>query len=318
MKLILASDNHLRPDVPTCRLETPDEWKAFQKARIVEIVEYANTYGADIVFGGDIFDVPRVPPEIVSILIDALSPLLGKAYFLAGNHSLPFHRESNVMSSSIGIIKAIAGDGHGQFVYLEPNEEIIDGRFEHSHRLNDEVTVVHTLAFPTEDDIPFACDGVTADYLFKKYDTPFILLGDMHRDFVVQDGERFVVNSGCMTIQSANEIDYAPCVYYIDTGERIDVSVQGDKAPVFRQAKSTVRRLPLTNAPEMLTIDHLTARRERDERIAQAIEVLSKEGNRESLSFLATLIQCLEENGAYKKVDGLLEELKEEYIESCR
>lgn len=318
MKLILASDNHLRPDVPTCRKETPDEWKAFQRARLDEIVEYANTYGADIVFGGDIFDVPRVPPEIVSILIDALSPLLGRAYFLAGNHSLPFHRESNVMSSSIGIIKAIAGDNHGKFVYLEPDEEIIDGRFEHSHRINDEITVVHTLAFPTEDDIPFACDAVSADYLLKKYDTPFILLGDMHRDFVVQEGERFVINSGCMTIQSANEIDYSPCVYLIDTGERINVSVQGDKTPVYRQAKSVVKKLPLTNAPDMLTIDHLTARRERDERIAQAIEVLARDGSKESLSFMATLIQCLEESGVYKKAIYLLEELKEEYIESCR
>lgn len=293
MKVVISGDQHIRHEIPICRRESPDEWKKFQYDRLVEIVSIANQYSADICFTGDTFDSPHVSTEMVSLLIRALEQLHGTASFLAGNHEMAYRREANVDTASIGIIKAIAGDNTGKIRYYVANENTDGGRFEHSHRLNDEITMVHTLSFKDEDSIPFGCQGVTADYLFDKYDTPFIAVGDNHQNFHVEKNGRHVISSGTMVIQTANEFDYTPTVYFVDTEKEI------------------VEPILLSNPIEMLTRDHLTARLEKDARIAEAIEVLRKDGDRVSLSFMTNLLSYLEGKELPKGTEDILDELKE-------
>jgi DNA repair exonuclease SbcCD nuclease subunit len=272
----------------------------------------ANSVRADVIITGDLFDVPRVTPEVVSIFVKAMLPLIGNVHIIGGNHSLPYHREAYVDQSSVGILKAMAGDNEGKIRYYTCVEESVDGRFEHSYKLSDDVTIVHTLTFPTEADIPFACNAATADYLFAKYDTPFIFIGDMHHDFVVRKDDRTIVNAGCMTVQSANEIGYDPCIYIVDTGEKADVSVMSDKKPVYRVRDSSIEKLLLPNDTSVLTRDHLTARIERDERIARAVASLAKDGERMTLSFIENLYRELHKQAVPPMVQDILDELKEE------
>lgn len=312
MKYIVAGDLHLRGDVPLCRKETPEEWLDFQSKCLDTLVTQANTHLADVVLTGDTFDVPRVPPEVLRILITALQKLLGTVWILSGNHEKAYHREDNVDKASIGIIRAIAGDNTGKIRYCKVDEKIIDGRFEHSSVINDDITVVHTLTFPNEDAIPFAANAVTADYLFDTYDTPFIFTGDMHHAFVVEKKDRWVVNPGCMTVQSAGELDYEPRMILVDTGIKTDVTVQSDLKPVHRCSKVSVKEIPFPNALDMLTREHITAAKERDARIAAAIEILQNSSNSCALSFMDELIRLLAEKDRPAMVDIILNELKQE------
>jgi hypothetical protein len=285
-RYIVSADNHLRYDPPVCRLD--EDWLAFQRKALCDIVDLANTYEADLVIAGDLFDAYLVHTQIISLFIEAVSPLIGVCHIIGGNHALKYHREALAFESSIGVIKAIAGDNTGKIRYYPCTEENIGGRFEHSYVLNEDVTLVHTLVFPDDDAIPFACKGVTADYLFDKYDTQWIFTGDMHHNFVATRDERHVINPGCMTIQVADELDYTPGVYYIDTGNKIDVRTLKDKKPVYRTTKSEIKFIPIHNDPTMLTRNHLDKNKERDDRLS-AFVVTIVTGKELHLSFKANL-----------------------------
>jgi len=290
MRYVVTGDNHLRMDVASCRRETDEEWMIFQEKILKEIIDKANKLDAHIVCTGDLLDSPRVGDELISMFIFMVQHYLRNNWFMiGGNHSLIWHREDMSHKGSIGILQAV----EGKIQYLRSNEEIIDGRFQHSAGLNDEITIVHTLTFPTEDEIPFGANATTAGHLTTLFDTKYVLCGDMHKSFVYHKDDRWVINPGCATIQTVNEFDYTPTVYFVDTEKEI------------------VEPILLSNPIEMLTRDHLTARLEKDARIAEAIEVLRKDGDRVSLSFMTNLLSYLEGKELPKGMEDILDELKE-------
>lgn len=311
MKYIVTGDQHLRLDVPICRVETQEEWVLFQSERLKEIVNYANNNMADIVFTGDTFDSSRVPYRMVSILIDALHGLYGIAHFISGNHEKAYHREANVDSSSIGIIKAIAGDNTSTIRYYTPDEHIDNTRFEHSYKLNEEITIVHTLCFPDEESIPFAVEGITPKYLLDKYDTPFIFVGDYHGAYHHKSDNRHVISSGCMTAQTVKEASYTPTVYLVDTGIRTDVSVLADKHPVHRQDNVKIRPLSLYHDASLVSNEHIMERKVRDDRISSAIETI-KGGGTVSLSFMDNLRVALSVEDILEATKNVIEEIGNE------
>lgn len=311
MKYIVSGDNHLRSDVPTCRVEDEVAWKAFQYDALCGIVELANTYEADVIIAGDLFDIPRVAPEMVTLFISAMFPLLGSVHIIGGNHSLPWHREANIQQSSLGILKALAGNNTGKFRYYTATEESINGRFEHSYKLNEDVTIIHTLVFPDEESLPFAFEAVTADYLFDKYDTPWIFTGDMHMAFHKESSGRHVVNAGCMTAQTVKEKEYDVGVWLVDTGEKTDVTVKSDKKPVYRIAKWEVSRLPLNHNPDLVSNAHITRRVEHDEALSSLIEIFQKGGVAVSVDFVTNLMEKLCTKSVQQGTRDIVEEIKE-------
>jgi len=284
MRYILCSDLHLRNDTPICRLD--EDWLEFQRTVVHFIVQKANEYSADLVFGGDIFNSAVVPYRVVNMFLQEMQKMVGMVYVLDGNHSAKYHREEFSDESSIGVLKYVGGN----IVYLTAKEEKTDGRFEHSFRLNDDVTIIHTLTFP--DEIPFSAKAVTVADLFAKYDTDFLFLGDNHTPFVVQDGNRVAINPGATTIQTADHIDAVPCVYYVDTGDRIDVSTQSGEE--YRRTKSEIVCIPVPHDPALVTANHLEVKKERDGRIASFVETMKQNG-KVSLSFEENLVKSLQD-----------------------
>lgn len=273
------------------------------------MVKKANEYSADLVFGGDIFNSAVVPYRVFNMFLQEVRKAVCAVYILDGNHSAKYHREEFSDESSIGALKYVGGN----IVYLTAKEEKTDGRFEHSFRLNDDVTVVHTLTFPSEEETPFGAKATTVSALFEKYDTDFIFLGDNHHSFVVTDKWRTAINPGSTTVQTADQIDYAPCVYYIDTGERVDVSTQ--TGPYFRRVKSEVKKILVPHDPALVTANHLEVKKERDGRISAFVEVMKKNG-KVSLSFEDNLRRSMIDNsvsdGIMAFIDEVLEEIKDE------
>lgn len=311
MKLLVTGDNHLRPDRPLCR--TDPDWMASQKELLDFIVDQANERDAHLLITGDLFDVPRVPPKIVSMFLDAIGPLMNKCIIIAGNHCLPWHKEENVMDSSIGILKVLSEDEDSKIVYLDADEYTEDGRFEHSAKLEDDLYIVHTLTFPTVGEIPYGASATSAYQLLEKYpEARFIFTGDYHHEFVVEDEGRCVINPGCMTVQAADMLEYRPRVYFVDTGSKIDVSVKSDKEPVYRVMNSKIEAIELPPPPpEYLTRNHLDQQKERDERIASFVETIMHDGQI-GLSFEDNLERAIASNKLAQAIVDVLDEVKEE------
>ena len=294
MNYLVTADNHLRPDAPVCRKETPEEWYNFQYQRLLEIVNLANKNNAELIMGGDVLDSARTQSEMIVMLLDALSTMARTTHIIGGNHSLNYHREANIMSSTIGIIKAMSDGGIGDIIYHTCNEESINGRFEHSYRLNEEITIVHTLCMETEDDIPFNCEAVTPDYLFAKYDTPFICTGDYHKAFATVQDNRAVINPGCMVQQSVREKEYQPSVYLFNTDD-----------------VGSIKRLYLTYDNSLISDEHLLRKRERVAEIESVLEAMKSGKTDVSLDYIKNLYYYVEHNKVSEGAIKIIDEIKE-------
>lgn len=292
MKLGISADNHLRPDLPLCRMDS--DFIATQRNVLAFSVNECNKRNAHFVIAGDLFDVPRVTPSIVNMFLDEIMKLKNKCFVIAGNHSLPWHKQENLADSSIGAIASLT-TSESVFQYLPCDEMNDDGRFEHSAELTKDILLVHTLTFPSKDDIPYGAKAVSAYQLLDKYPQyKWIITGDYHHHFVVKDKDRYVINPGCTTIQTADMLDYEPGMYYIDTD------------------KEEIEWIKLPNDISVLTDSHLKDKKERDGRIDSFIETVKKNGKM-TLSFDDNLEKAL--MGIDPDIITIFDELKEELHE---
>ena len=293
MRLIFSSDQHCRPDRPICRVETDEEWQEFQEARIEEVVALTHKYKADLVLGGDLYDVPNVPSKITSMLIYHLANAYGNVHFIAANHELPWHRFDNISTSSIGILKAIAGDNTEKIRLYTPKEQLIEGRFQHSHEELPDIAVIHTLSFPTEDDVPFNAKATTAQALCEEYAQTYLLVGDNHTTFHATVGNQHVFSSGCLTAQNVNEKDHKRGVWFIDTdtGEFEFIEVSHD--------------------PSKVSADHITRKREKQAEIESVLEAIKSGKMDVSLDYVKNLFYYVEHNKVKQEVIAILDEIKE-------
>ena len=290
MRYLVMADNHLRSDVPICRTETQEEWLAFQEEVLQFIVDEANKAKADILCAGDLTDSPHLSDNVMSMFLRVMAGLKGKFYTIGGNHVLPWRREANVFQSSVGLIKALHSD---KLIYCDSEEHVENSRFEHSHRLNDEITLVHTLTFKNEDDVPFSVEAMTAQGLLDKYDTKWIISGDMHKPFVYENDDRFVINPGKMTIQTVGEMNEWPVVYLIDTTEGLIVE----------------RKLP--HDPSKVSDEHITRKREKQAELESVLEAIKSGKMDVSLDYVKNLFYYVEHNKVKQDVIAILDEIKE-------
>ena len=306
MKLIFTHCWHLTGYVPPCRVEVKQEWLQFQYERMCEVVDYANQLDAELVIAGDLTDQPRVDDEVITLFLRAMSVMVNTVHIIGGNHSLPEHREANIDRSSLGIIKAVADSG-SRIQYHVCDEYLIDGRFEHSYKLSDDVTLVHTLSVDA-DEVPFAWKACTAKELAEKYDTPWILVGDNHTHFVASFGDQKVISAGCLMAETVTENEYDLGVYYIDTGTKIDVSTQNDTKPVYRVSKSTVKRLPVYHDKGLVSREHIKEKPS-DDALQAMIASFSGEGI--SVDYERNLFDYIDKNSVDEKALSVIESIRD-------
>lgn len=309
MKYIFTHCWHLTGYVPTCRVEDKQEWLQFQFDRMMEVVSIANTHNAELIIGGDLFDQPRVDDEVITLLLRAFALLLKPVHIIGGNHSLPEHREANIDRSSLGIIKAIAETSKGKIQYHVCDEFLIDGRFEHSVQIHDDVTLVHTLAVDA-DEVPFAWKAITAKELGEKYETPWVLVGDNHKHFVVANGEQKIISAGCLIAETVSENEYELGVYYIDTGIKTDVTTQNDLKPVYRIAKSDIKFIPVFHDKNLVSSAHLRAK-PTDDALQAMLEVLKRDDGDTSIDYIRDLLQYVTKNDVAQGAISVIESIRD-------
>jgi len=286
MQYVISGDQHLRYDVPICRTETQEEWLLFQEKQFTSIIKLANEKQAALFLTGDLFDISRVPAEIVNMAVRTINKAEYPVYMISGNHEKLYHREANVDVSSIGVFK-----DHPKVKYFTADENVYGTRFQHSAKVLDDVTIVHTLCFRTEEEVPFGINCCTAQSLLDMYNTKYIFTGDMHIPFIYSAAGRTVINPGKMTVQNVSEAEQVPLVYILDTDTgKIDKYFL-DNPKVSRE--------------------HILAREERDSRIAAAIQLI-KTGKSISLSFKDNLHTAVQASDISTEAMDIIMEIEEE------
>lgn len=270
MRGIICADLHLRADCPRCRID--DDWEATQRKALEFIVMQANSYDCDLYIDGDIFNTATVPMRIITMLIDVLSQLNKRAYFIAGNHDLPYHSVENIANSAIGVLCSAANNN--ATIKMNP-----DGmHFGAETECEDEIIYIHSLVFASKKDIPPNCEAMSASDVLKKYpNAKWIFTGDMHKAFHYEKNGRHVVNPGCMLRQAADMIDYKPLCYFVCTD---DESVE----PIY-----------IPDTTKMVDDAYLRAEEQREERITAFVECIKKNG-KITLSIIDNLKNAMKNN----------------------
>jgi len=219
MKGIIAADLHIRADRPRCRID--ENWEVTQREMVEELVSIANKYKCELFLDGDIFDSPNCPARFIVMMIEELSKIDTKVYFIAGNHEIPYHSMDNVENSSIGIFMSMAKE----------HTKIVNGMSKYGQwsHFNSEIKgketgllFMHRLVFENIKSMPPNTQAITAQDLLSEYpNIKYIFLGDNHGSFFYKKNNRYVINPGCTIRQSVDEQSYKPSVFFVDTDKEI-------------------------------------------------------------------------------------------------
>ena len=281
MRAIITADWHLREDKPRCR--TDEDWRGTQEAAMKGIADAANAAGVPVVIVGDLFHRPTVPSWIISAFLRFAFSVKSGVYVLAGNHDLLYHSIENLNASSFGVLAALYGSG----VVRHPSELGYAAHFGGVHETGPEgdpsVYFLHRLIFPSAGSIPPNVKAQTASELVEEVlkDFPgvrWIFTGDYHQKFIWEEpnpagrGIIHVVNPGSLLRQAADQKEYAPGAYLVDT-EAETVEEITLKADSFA---------------DLVTDEYLRTEEEREDRIASFVESVRSSGT-VSLDFLANV-----------------------------
>lgn len=280
MKILITADWHIRGERPICR--TDDDWIESQRKTIRGIRSVFNKEGCDMIWIlGDVFDAPRCSTKAVNMLIDELMIFpYGAVRILCGNHDLKDHSIDNLEECSIGTLckifnsvpKSIRFTEFGAPVDVSANAFGLD-----DFKTDAQVVCTHQLTFPNAEARPMEDCGVLAQDLLDRWPkAKIVFTGDYHHSFVYsgQDG-RLVVNPGCINIQKADELDYEPSVFIWDTDA------------------NTIDKAMLDPQREKCTRDHIEAREQKEEMLAEVVETI-KGGTEITLDFDSNLSAAIE------------------------
>lgn len=273
MKILITADWHIKGERPICRLD--DDWIESQRRTISEIRAIFEINKCDQIWIlGDLFDAPRCSTEAVNMLISELQKFpVDSVKVLCGNHDLKDHNFDNLEVCSIGTIKKLFGNVPTKVEGLKVtarhfglDEEKVTG----------EIVCTHQLTFPDEESRPLPDCGTLAQELLDKWtDARIIFTGDYHHGYIYREpgSSRFVVTSGCINIQKADELDYKPFVVLWNTSKLGEE--QFEKSYLETQADQCTR-------------DHIEAREHKEAMLSEVVETI-KGGTEITLDFETNL-----------------------------
>jgi hypothetical protein len=153
------------------------------------------------------------------------------------------------------------------------------------------ILLLHELIWPGTKP-PWAKGSYSAAEILDRFDEDFdlIVTGDNHQSFVEKGEISTLVNPGSMMRRTADQMDFQPKCYLYYAGDNSVVPVD---FPVEQDVHN---------------IEHLTGKKERDERIAAYVERMSYiEGeNTRFLSFQDNLQTFFQENKTPRKVREII------------
>lgn len=232
MKLVLTADWHLREDVPSCRLETEEEFQEEQLRKLTFMCDVSRDNEAPILCAGDVTHRWKIAShEFMSRVIGVLRRAC--VYCIPGNHDLPCHSPALYSKSALHELETA-----GAVTLVSPEDEFVMGdvvlvpawwgtglgEISQRTRLAEDFHVLLWHAPVYKDDNPYKFAGTTcyeAKRVLKKLrQFDLILTGDNHIPFIHTRKGRVLVNPGSLMRSDIRQRDYVPHVVLYDTVTR--------------------------------------------------------------------------------------------------
>lgn len=257
---ILTSDWHLRDTQPICR--TDDHWEA-QWKKLAFIKAIQEQHGCVIIHAGDFFHHWKPSPNL---LRESIAQMPAQVHTVFGNHDLPQRNPDLHMKSGLGVLIEAGA------VELLCETDLIKWN---GHWFDKDVLVWHTLTYTGKPPWP-GCGVPTAEEIMKEQPMfDLILTGDNHKPFVVSMDDRFLVNPGSLTRQTADQDKHRP--------------------RVFLWYSDQVKTVYLPIEEGVVSREHLEKAQERDARIEAFVIRLGREWE-DGISFQENLDRFAERN----------------------
>lgn len=258
MKILMGADFHFRSSPPEARL---DDYLESQQALMDWLRDTSKGYDL-FLNSGDIVDSARErkdPLGWANYLAKNIPIMTG----VLGNHDLLYHTTDTLDSTTMGtlinfgkynVLKelhfldqavglSIYGFSYGEEIKNCPKKpEGVAPRKDHVN-----ICVYHGMVM--EEPNPFFGGLIAKDMLaeFSNYD--IILTGDNHKTFIVENEGRVLINPGSLKRDNASQLEHKPVLFTFDTDLKIMDKIE----------------VPIEN--DILSREHLTIEKERDERI---------------------------------------------------
>lgn len=268
---ILIADIHLRDDQPVCRM---DDFVEAMVTSLDWLSALQVEHGCPVYVAGDLFHKWKASPFLLSL---AFMHLPDRLVLIPGQHDLPQHAIELFDKSGIGVL--VAADPDRFLCHRVPVGEPC--------RLDDRITMQHTLAWKGTPPYPGAPETGKARSLLVAVDTPLLLTGDNHQPFTYEEDGKLLVNPGSMMRTTADQKDHRPRVYLWD-------AEANEVAPVY-----------LPDDGDVVSREHVERAAERDGRVSAFVERLSKEEEYE-IDFEENLRREMETNDPGEGVKQLV------------
>jgi DNA repair exonuclease SbcCD nuclease subunit len=220
-KFILCSDLHFTDHQPKCR--TDDFMKA-QIEKMKWLKQLTVLHNAIVLCAGDVFDVAKPNPEIISLAIEHL-PFI---YTIPGQHDLPRHSLDLIFKSGLTTLEKA-----GNVQLVNENAILISQRFmvtgfpfgtelikpPATQTRFKSIALIHKL-------IDHPQSSETAERVCKQLKGfDLIVSGDNHKTFIYLDkkNKTLLVNPGGFSRQKADEAHHRPCVFLWDSSNPLEV-----------------------------------------------------------------------------------------------
>jgi len=248
--LILCSDMHLREDTPSCFIGDfqKEQWDSLDFISVLQ-----QKYNIPVIHAGDFTHHWKSSPWLLSKIIEHLPK---KFFSCIGQHDIPQHSLELIDKSGIytlhkaDILTITNGCHWGQ----NPNDIeycIPDSDF-------DKVLVWHHTTY-LQKPFPGATGGMAEGILRKYPQFDLIVTGDIHQSFTIEYQGRRLVNPGNLTRQSADQIDFKPCVW------------------LWFSEDNSVQQVFLPIQANAITREHIDIKEQRNERIDAFVEELQSD-----------------------------------------
>lgn len=254
------------------------DWYASQAKPWEEVKRLASIHNVPILVAGDLFDKWNPPPELINFAIRTIPKIIA----VPGQHDLPYHRYEDIKRSAYwtlvecGIVRdlkpgkmepvsdhfAVMGFPWGAELKPWVMGQPIQGF---------NIALVHANCWRKDCTYP----GAEKEAYYKERRKQLAgyrvaVIGDNHRDFLVDDGKTAIANCGGFMRRHTSDVSHAPGCYLIwSTGEvtRHYFDLKGDNLLVREAVAEEIARtvggfdefLEMVRSLGNSTVDYLEA-----------------------------------------------------------
>ena len=231
MKFCAISDLHLRDSTPRCR---KDDFIRTEDSKLRYIFDTTKRNGGKLLIAGDVFDSPREPYFIPSMLANFQAIYGVDVFAIKGQHDMFFHN-SDTGNTPFDLLEQVG------FLKTK-HKNICFSSWEENNLHPADILLIHQMVVKDKPLFQDQNDYVTGASLIDQtlpLGYKIIITGDNHSTFITKRKGVLLINCGSITRTNIKQKDHMPCMFIIDTEDHMNyeqIFLPLDK-DVFREEK---------------------------------------------------------------------------------